>query len=153
MRQVRPWLFLALVILGNLALAVALTLRGRRLVQWLVQHGVTGVWGKAALLAIVAVTFTLILEASRRLAYLGAPTPRSPGAAKATVFIHSLFLLILAWLVAAHYLARLLTPHVPSGLAGWLELLLVLFGVLAILFAGGRAETRLGITLGRRNQS
>ena len=32
-------------------------------------------------------------------------------------------------------------------------LLLVLFGVLAILFAGGRAETRLGITLGRRNQS
>ena len=155
MRHIRPWLFVALVFLGNAVFIAALNLWARDLAEWMVRHGLilSGAWGQAVLLEMFAVAFTLIIGVSSWLASLGAPLPRRPGATKTVLFIHGLLILLLAWTVAASSLDRLLAPHLPSGLALCLAPLVLLLGVLAIAFAGERVATRLGITLGTRKPS
>jgi hypothetical protein len=152
MRQLRPWLFVALLIAGYFAIAVALTLHVPRIVAWMVLHGFRGIWGRVSLIAMVLVALLLVSEASLRLAYLGARIPERPGAAKTLAFSLSYVGLTLAWMVAAHFLAPLLQRHVVSGPAAWLETLLVVIGALAIAAAADRVAPRLGIHFGRRSR-
>jgi hypothetical protein len=153
MSRGRKFVLFASIILEMSVAAWCVVVFGRPVARWLVSHGISGTWGRAAFLFLLLVWMCLAYELAIRLSLIGRPQPEPREILKQYGFVFVFSGGLMVWWVIADYVSTVLRSSLPASLSPWILLGVFAVGAVGIALAADRLAPRFGIRTKRKGSN